>query len=193
MKWKNNRTTVVFGTSTLFLLLMTFFYSIAGSTTISHNPKVQEFSQSPNLSNVYNGMIAISAPVQLGVIDLSLTLGQENDTLAGYINITDTLVYSGTPAVTGVLIDNGVLTPTFQLTSEPFTITVAGRDVQRTFQLSGDVLDNGVTLQGTYSETLTGLTPEPLVVVGEFILTRPEPLPSPDFPIKFIYLPIINR
>lgn len=180
----------------LTLILFTFLgYRQSSASHIDAllvNNEYQGLQSPLTVAGTFKGLIAISEPVQLGVVDLGLTLEQQSNILTGQINITNTLVYSSTPAVTGILIDNGVLTPSFQLTSEPFTIIVAGREVQRTFQLSGDVLDNGVTLQGTYTETLTGLTPEPLVVVGNFILTRPVPLGSSSTATT-IFLPLIRR
>jgi hypothetical protein len=49
---------------------------------------------------------------------------------------------------------------------------------------SGVISDDGEILSGVYRETLWGLTPEPLVMLGEFRLTRPSHLPPQGQPVE---------
>ncbi len=64
----------------------------------------------------------------------------------------------------------------FSLTTDDFISTVSGRTVTRKVALVSaptGVSSNGASLTGTYTETITGLTPQPVVVTGTFFLVRP--------------------
>ena len=60
----------------------------------------------------------------------------------------------------------------FSLTTDDFTSVVSGRTVTRSVVLTSTAV-NGASLTGTYEETITGLTPQSVVVKGTFFLVRP--------------------
>ena len=137
------------------------------------------------ISGTYQGTVAITEPVQLGVLDLAFDITGLGDVFTGTVNVSNTLVFSTTPApelygvVSGTL--NGI-TPTFSLTSNVFNGTVSGRDVRRSFALAGEVLNKGEILQGLYTEVITGFTPRPMVMRGIFMVTRPSQAPDLSAP-----------
>jgi hypothetical protein len=133
-------------------------------------------SRMPVISGTYAGTVAITSPVQLGVLDMAFDVGALGDTLTGTVDLARTLVYtssSGTPVLHGVVTGTDSLTPTFRLSSETFDGFVSGRDVQRSFTLIGEAIESGEILQGTYTEIITGFTPDPMVMEGIFMVTRP--------------------
>jgi hypothetical protein len=64
----------------------------------------------------------------------------------------------------------------FALHSAVFTDSHTGASRQVVLH-SGVISDDGESLTGVYSETLWSLTPEPLVICGEFRLSRPAHIP----------------
>jgi hypothetical protein len=127
----------------------------------------------PNLSGAYAGTVAISEPVTLGVLDLAFNLTDSGGILTGAIDPSQTLVFSGAPALSGNITGSiKGITPTFTINSAVFTGTVSGREVRRRITLEGEVWANGEALQGTYTEVTIGYTPESLTTRGIFIVTR---------------------
>ena len=61
----------------------------------------------------------------------------------------------------------------FVLTSELFTNVVNGRVVTQTFTLAGHAEEDADVLRADYTGTITNLLPEPIVVQGLFIASRP--------------------
>ncbi len=136
-------------------------------------------TETPIISGTYQGTIAITVPVQLGVLDMAFTVEEISGTLSGAVSLTRTLVYSPASTLYGVINNTTGLTPTFRLASDVFEGVVSGRVVRRQFALVGEALEDGEILQGTYTETITGFTPQPMVMEGIFMVTRP-PYPQ-DF------------
>jgi len=63
---------------------------------------------------------------------------------------------------------------TLRLVSNPFSMSLSGRQITRRFSLDGtSVEDDGATLNGTYRETIWGYDRQPTTAVGAFILRRP--------------------
>ncbi|MCP4541746.1 MAG: hypothetical protein GY832_31830 [Chloroflexi bacterium] len=138
------------------------------------------------ISGSYAGTVAITVPVQLGILDMAFTVEEISGTISGTLSLTRTLVYSPASGLHGVISNTADTTPTFRLASEVFAGFVSGREVQRSFTLVGEVLEEGEILQGTYTETITGFTPQPMVMVGIFMLTRP------PYPQDFDALALVN-
>lgn len=125
------------------------------------------------LAGTYSGNVIVSAPAPLGALTLVFGVRNNGGALSGEVDPTQTMVFLGGPSFTGTVSAGAAITPTFRIDSETFTRVVSGRSVQRKFTLTGEVLDNGNALQGTYAETITGFTPAPMVVQGTFHLVRP--------------------
>lgn len=124
----------------------------------------------------YSGTVLVSEPAQLGNLDLLLEITNANGQLSGQVNPARTQVFLGGPTFTGSVITSGVVTPTVRLESQTFSGEVSGRTVQRHFVLTGEVLDAGDTLRGSYTETIIGFKPQPMLVKGTFLLVRPNGL-----------------
>ncbi|MCB0183213.1 MAG: hypothetical protein KDE31_03060 [Caldilineaceae bacterium] len=122
----------------------------------------------------YAGTVLVSEPALLGDLDLQLDITATNGQLAGQVNAAKTQVFLGGPTFTGSVTTNGVITPTLRIESQSFSSVVSGRTVQRHFVLTGEVLNGGNTLRGTYAETIIGFKPHPMQVKGSFRLARPD-------------------
>lgn len=121
----------------------------------------------------YSGAVVVSEPAPLGDLDLLLEITSSNGQLSGQVNPAKTQVFLGGPTFTGSVTTNGVVTPTVQIESQTFSGTVSGRTVQRRFVLTGEVVNNGDTLRGNYTETIIGFKSHPMLVKGTFLLVRP--------------------
>ncbi|MEZ4864234.1 MAG: hypothetical protein R3C14_23175 [Caldilineaceae bacterium] len=145
----------------------------------------------------YAGTVLISEPTLLGDLDLQLDITATNGQLAGQVNAAKTQVFLGGPTFTGSVTANGAITPTLRIESQTFSSVVSGRTVQRHFVLTGEVLAQGDQLRGTYTETIIGFKPHPMLVKGTFLLVRPSgvtaiitvptpqgstPVPTPTIP-----------
>jgi hypothetical protein len=118
---------------------------------------------------------------ELGSIDLGLLLHRDEDNLAGYVDLDNTLVFTGehvitstqaitTPLAVGPWVQGTFDGAALQLESERFSmVTDAGQPVMRQFCLSG-TRASPTTFTGEYRETLWGYGPQPLTIVGEFTL-----------------------
>jgi len=131
----------------------------------------------------YYGTATITSPANLGVIDLAFTLDVSGTAIlhdTSYIMTDKTLLFPTVPPQiggkdVGPRIRIGKLDSiAFDLTTDDFTSMVSSRTVTRNVTLvSTAVTNSGATLTGTYTETITGLTPQPVTVTGAFILVRP--------------------
>lgn len=129
----------------------------------------------PDLNGTYIGTVVISRPPYMPPLDLAVVLSDTSGSLSGYIDATHGLSYpivdeDRGPAVSGWWSGNS-----FYLQSEVFT-TVMTTGIQISHQVvlhTGVISDTGEILTGVYSDTLTGLTPAPMVTLGEFKLYRP--------------------
>jgi hypothetical protein len=159
-----------------YLLLVPLIALANARTLPTSHPSTSGVAFPPGtsiISGTYAGAASITEPVKLGVLDLAFDLTDHNGTLTGAIVPSRTLVFSGTPALSGGITGsvNGI-TPTFTLNSAVFTGTVAGRAVQRQVTLAGEVWQDGDVLTGIYTEVVGGLIPEPLTTRGIFLVTR---------------------
>ena len=147
------------------------------------------------------------APTQpdFGSIDLALQLSQTVGAMAGYVDLTKTLVFSTehvlvgtTPVAIGPYVHGSVNGTTFIVESEPLSMTVSGRTIKRQFRLTGNIAQNDVNrLQGEYRETVWGYARQPITVVGNFTLNRPANNaflnPTPARTPHQLYLPLTQR
>ncbi|MEZ4866434.1 MAG: Ig-like domain-containing protein [Caldilineaceae bacterium] len=117
----------------------------------------------------------------LGSIDLSITLDQNNNTLNGYVSLDKTLVYSvehtlglGAAAIKiGPYLSGVVNGANISVQSEKSSLVVDARALQRQFRLvTTNVANDGGELNGEYRETLWGYTSAPVTVIGAFTLHR---------------------
>lgn len=138
----------------------------------------------------------------LGSIDLGFLLHRSGNSLSGYVDLGNTLVFTGehiitttqavtTPLAVGPAISGAWNGANVQFASEPFKITTdAGQRVTRQFRLIGGVRAGSV-ITGEYRETLWGYGPQPLTVVGEFKLGL---LSGTNLALSYrVYLPLIRR
>ena len=163
---------LILASAWLLLVPATLFAS--GTTVSPASQSAMTTDASPIISGTYQGTVAITVPVQLGILDMAFSIADIEGVLTGAVSADDTLVYATAPALYGTF--DGI---TFTITSEVFEEVVSGRVVQRSFTLVGTAQEDGDILQGLYTETMTGFTPKPMVMEGIFMVTRP-PRPT-DF------------
>jgi hypothetical protein len=159
--------------------LFTFVFPLSPSAD-STNP----------LTGMYYGTATITLPANLGTVDLAFYLDVtgmaiQHDT--SYIVLEKTLLFPAVPPqvgskdvgprVTGTLSLTG-----FSLTTDPFESTVVeryhpdGRPLIATRQIvlsNTKVADAGNAIGGDFTETITDLDKNPIIVKGTFILIRP--------------------
>lgn len=145
------------------------------ATVISYHQVAAQLAAPTNVvvAGSYSGTVVVNEPAPLGDLDLLLEIINTNGQITGQVNAVKTQVFLGGPTFTGSVTTNGVITPTLHIESQTFSGLVSGRTVQRHFVLTGEVLDNGDTLRGTYTETIVGFKPHPMLVKGTFLLVRP--------------------
>lgn len=135
-----------------------------------------------NLFGSYTGTVAINDPLALGILDISLTLTDTNGTLTGLLNGNSTLAYPNATTLQGSVITSNGITPTFRIDAAPFISTVSGRQVTRSFRIDGTASVDGNMIKGAYTETISGFTPQALIVNGLFLASRTEPLSTDNIP-----------
>jgi hypothetical protein len=112
------------------------------------------------------------------MLDLVITLESSGASqLTGGVDGERTQIFRDNPILSGVITGTATITPTFRIDAAPFGRVIAGRQLERTFSLIGEVHQNGNVLAGQYEEIIRGFTPEPLIVQGDFLLVRPAALP----------------
>jgi hypothetical protein len=154
----------------------------------------------------------------MGSMDIGLILQQTGAQLSGYVDLGSTLVFTSehTIQATPVGADAGPGTPTpvavdldvgpsvsgqldgenITLASERFAMTTsAGQSLQRQFHFFGLAVDGDThRFSGDYRETIWGLGPKPLTLVGKFTLVRPVAgEPTPTLGSQRVYLPLLQR
>ena len=167
-------------------------------------------------------------PADFSAIDIGLQLTQTGNTISGFVDLDSTLVYTkeatimatplvptplpGEPPLEAVELAIGpALSGTFDgenihLESDRIPAVLAGQPIQRQFQLISTAVwdDSVVTLTGEFRETVWGLSPQPLTVIGHFDLIQvlfnedtiviSTPTPTPDNALTdTLWMPIIQR
>jgi hypothetical protein len=159
------------------------------------------------LPGVYSDALSAPPPPtpDLGSIDLGLLLHGSGDSVTGYVDLTNTLVFSVEHTITATLPGtttqlavgpymSGTLDgANLHLESERLVqVTGAKQRLMRQFRLIGaPVAGDMNTLAGQYRETLWGYGPQPLTIVGTFTLTL-----TSGTPVNLsqrVYLPLILR
>lgn len=183
---------------------------------------------------------AASMRPDLGAFDLGLLIRQSGSSVTAYVDLSDTLVFTreltiqatpvgptpfpGTPAPGATPLGVGPqLTGSFdgtnlQLLSARLKTTIDGKDVERQFSMKGIVerFPDHISYSGEYRETVWKYMPQPVTIVGTFLLFQPlfiekpagtatvPPTPGPSgTPTstrtpppagwRYLYLPIIRR
>jgi len=136
------------------------------------------------LTGFYYGTASISQPASLGNVDLAFYLDVAGSTIqqaGSYIDLNKTLLF---PAVdpkiggnaVGPRVGGSLSVSGFTLQSQTFPGLASGKPVTRRIQLDGaTVSQGGAALAGTYTETVDGMLPAPLVIKGTFQLMKPLP------------------
>ena len=146
--------------------------------------------QSTNVvTGAYTGHVIVAQPVPLGAAALGLAVRDKDGALSGAVDGEQTMVFVGSPALSGKVTANANLTPTFRIDSVAFSGVISGRSVQRKFSLTGEAAEDGDVLQGQYVETISGFTPQPMTVNGTFLLTRLARVQAVALPPSDVTLP----
>lgn len=141
------------------------------------------------LTGDWFGTATITSPADIGVVDLAFHLdvtGSAIQPTTSYIDLDHTLLFPPVaPKVNGQDVGprvSGTLsTGAFSLSTAAFQSTVADRTVKRQVQLSNARITNaGASITGTYTETVSGLGPDPIRITGTFVLARPMPTTADD-------------
>ena len=152
-----------------------------------------EYAGQVALEGVFTGVFSDTLEpneMDLGYIDLALALEQSGGEVSGHVVLTHTLVFTQEHTIhgggVGPLVAGTFDGTTLQLTSEKFYRVMSGgrtladgrilpeRTATRQFSLiSTEVVSPGARLMGEYRETIWGLTPLPVTVVGTFGLQPP--------------------
>jgi hypothetical protein len=134
----------------------------------------------------YRGQFFVKAPVNLGMAEIGFDLAIAGDgAVGGRLCKGCTPLYSEAPAISGRY-DAATRAITFATAS--FGGSINGRAITRKLSFSGKLSPAGDKLEGTYSETIDGYTPQPIATQGEFLVTR-NPVPvaiAPDSPAVLV-------
>jgi len=138
------------------------------------------------LSGDFYGSVSVDSPSGVGDIDLAfhLELDSSGNILpaASYILLEKTVLFPRAGAVdekdVGPFVESGHLTgSSFLLITQSFTTTATRRTVTRQLALTdAAVIQQGNSVTGTYTETMSGYLPGPTKIVGTFVLVRPVPV-----------------
>ena len=138
----------------------------------------------------YGGTVLPEQPQRLPELELTLVTTEVSGAVSGFLDASVALGYpvldaetGRGPALTGT-VEGGMLF----LTSEVFTGT--GGTSRRQVALHTEVFsDTEGLLTGVYTETVWGLSPDPVMIAGEFTLMRHGDQSAIE---HWIYLPIIS-
>ncbi|MFN2137407.1 MAG: PKD domain-containing protein [Candidatus Promineifilaceae bacterium] len=129
-----------------------------------------------DLTGTYMGAVLVNDPLNMPPLDLGLVLVDTNGTLSGHIESTRAVdqpvlaVADGKKL--GPSLSGSRSGDSFTLQSEEYTNDFTPGITRQIVLDSGVISENGNILSGVYSETLTGLAPEPVVITGDFQLYR---------------------
>lgn len=135
------------------------------------------------LTGTYYGTATITLPASFTTIDLVFYFDVTDTSIVydtSYIDTENTLLFPVVePQIEGKDVGprvSGTLSLySFNLTTDKFQSTVNEKIVTRQITLTGENITNaGQSVTGTYTETVTGMIDEPLVISGTFILVKPE-------------------
>jgi len=116
----------------------------------------------------YYGSLVVTSPITISVYQLSFDLVNVEGALTGVVEAKDSTLSPEPIDLTGTAAGDD-----FVLASEVFTNVVNGRVVTQSFTLVGHAEEEADVLKGVYTSTITSLLPEPIVIEGILIATRP--------------------
>lgn len=136
------------------------------------------------LTGYYYGTATITQPANIGIVDLAFYLDVTGSTIqeaSSYIDVEKTLLFPTVePAINGKAVGPrvyGTFTiDSFDLYSKEFPSEAGGKPVTRLIHLvnsTGKVTNKGASIEGTYTETVKGMTANDLVISGSFRLMKP--------------------
>ncbi len=137
-------------------------------------------AEAGQIGGSYFGSIVVTSPITLTIQVLNIDLINEGGTLSGQVKGSETSLYPDDLSLNGQVLDNNA----FQLTSQPFTSTIASQLVTQVFTLSGHMEEDGDILRAEYSGTITNLLPDPIQVGGRFSASRPGAVGSERLVLK---------
>jgi hypothetical protein len=151
-----------------------------------------------DLAGTYVGTVVISRPLYLPPLDLGVSLDDTSGNLGGTIYATQGLGYPILDGDQGPALSGSWSGNSFYLQSEVFTTVItAGLEISRQLVLhTGMISDSAASLTGVYSETLTGVGDQPMVILGEFKLLRAsdEMIPEPGTGLEpAVFLPLVVK
>lgn len=137
------------------------------------------------LTGYYYGTATIIEPASLGTIDLAFYLDVTGSAIqngTSFIDLEKTLVFPAVPPQlggqdVGPRVSGTLSAASFNLTSDSFQSTVSNKTTIRQIVLNNATVRNGgASLSGAYTETVTGLAPDPFTITGTFLLVKPLPV-----------------
>ncbi len=131
----------------------------------------------------YGGMI-ITAPVPMAGQLLDLSMVNIDGVLTGTLLLTRTAIVAGQVGLTGQASPDPRGGQDFILTSQPFTTSLSGRTITRTFTLEGRSSADGNLLEASYHGQVLGLLPEPVEEQGSFTASRPKLASTPRLELQ---------
>lgn len=189
----------------LVLVMILFLISVIGNSAINatsfFNPSKGARAEN-KLNGHYKGTLVITAPVNIGVVDLTIQLTSTQGSSTGYALDSATSHFTQNPAVNASITEGKSSTPHFIIQSASFVEVIAGQTITRSFSIDGQVLGDGTILTGSYAETIIGYTKEPLRIAGNVLLSKSQvgvaqipSTPTPEVPGDGdfeIFLPLVN-
>ncbi|MBN2001920.1 MAG: hypothetical protein JXA21_01080 [Anaerolineae bacterium] len=115
------------------------------------------------ISDTYHGSVLITAPMEIGVQVLDITLVESDGVLTGAVDSEASPLYS-TPAALRGRKDGDA----FVLASDVITSVIGGRSVQQSFRLEGAFSHHDHVIEATYTGVITNYIATPIVVAGQF-------------------------
>jgi len=162
---------IIIGCLTIFVSL-NYLSTSAAVSDDSNSSKISD--QIENLNGLYNGTLVITAPVNIGVMDMTIQLTSTKGTSTGYVLDSAISHFAQNPAINASVYEINDI-PKFTIQSDSFIDIIAGKTITQTiraFSINGEALSDGNILTGTYNETITGYTQEPLQIAGSVLLTK---------------------
>jgi len=115
------------------------------------------------ISDTYRGSVLITAPMEIGVQVLDITLVESDGTLSGAVDSQASPLYSAPVALHGHKDGDA-----FVLASDTITAAIGGRQVQQSFRLEGTFGYHDNVIEAAYTGVITNYIATPIVVEGQF-------------------------
>jgi hypothetical protein len=147
----------------------------------NHGPLTSGMPHTPTstpepLTGTYIGTVTFTDPAGLTPLDLVVVLTDSDGALTGYVDADQVPGYPVVGDGKGPAVTGSWSGESFALLSVVFADPHTGASRQLAL-VDGTIEGEGEILNGEYYETLWGLMPGPIVLSGEFQLSRPAHLP----------------